>query len=141
MTLVKTTYPTLKNKRLIYIVATILCMILGLASRKIAHLLPLFVAENAGDMIWAMMIYFGFRFLLIQKNLFTTVVISFLFCFCIEFSQLYQASWINQIRRTVVGGLILGKGFLTIDLIRYSVGIITAAILDRIYILYHTSNR
>ncbi|MGG0720551.1 DUF2809 domain-containing protein [Robertmurraya massiliosenegalensis] len=95
-------------------------------------MLPLFVAENAGDMIWAMMIYFGFRLLLVHKSMLTAIVLSFLFCFCIEFSQLYQATWINQLRSTVLGGLVLGKGFLTIDLLRYSVGIILAATLDRI---------
>lgn len=132
LTSVKTSLPWNGKSRMAYVLAVFISIILGLVSRKFGQMLPLFVAENAGDMIWAMMIYFGFRLLLVHKSMLTAIVLSFLFCFCIEFSQLYQATWINQLRSTVLGGLVLGKGFLTIDLLRYSVGIILAATLDRI---------
>lgn len=33
------------------------------------------------------------------------------FLFVIEFSQLYHAEWIDQIRDTSLGGLVLGYGF------------------------------
>jgi len=49
-------------------------------------------------------------------------LISILFCFLIEFSQLYQAEWINAIRKTRLGGLTLGFGFLWSDLASYVVG-------------------
>jgi glycopeptide antibiotics resistance protein len=79
-----------------------------------------------------MMVYFGFRFLLVRKSIFIAIGLSFLFCFGIEFSQLYQEDWINQIRGTILGALVLGKGYLTVDLVRYSVGIILAAVLDKL---------
>ena len=79
-----------------------------------------------------MMVYFGFRFLLVRKSLWTAVLLSLLFSFGIEFSQLYQADWINAIRHTMLGALVLGKGFLFADLVRYTVGIIIAALLDKI---------
>ena len=31
-----------------------------------------------------------------------------LFSYAIEFSQLYQAEWINALRHTALGGLVLG---------------------------------
>jgi Protein of unknown function (DUF2809) len=40
-----------------------------------------------------------------------------------EFSQLYQAPWINAIRSTVVGHLILGSTFSWIDMATYTVGV------------------
>jgi len=46
------------------------------------------------------------------------------FSFAIEFSQLYHALWIDQVRHTALGGLILGFGFLWSDLICYIIGII-----------------
>ena len=49
------------------------------------------------------------------------------FSFAIEFSQLYQADWINALRRTTLGGLILGYGFLWSDLVCYTVGILIGA--------------
>lgn len=119
-------------KRIIYLLTIVFLILIGLASRKYGDLLPSFVAENAGDTLWAMMVYFGFRFLLVRKSILTAVWLSLLFSFGIEFSQLYQASWINQIRGTVLGALVLGKGFLIVDLIRYTIGIIIGSLLDRI---------
>ncbi|MCM3116488.1 DUF2809 domain-containing protein [Neobacillus sp. MER 74] len=117
--------------RLGYVFAVILTIILGLASRKFSQLLPNLVAENAGDALWAMMVYFGFRFLLVRKSLLTAIILSLLFSYGIEFSQLYQAEWINHLRGTLIGALILGQGFLTVDLIRYAIGIIVAAVIDK----------
>ena len=123
---------TSPKMRLVYIIAVFTTILLGLASRKFRHLLLPFVAENAGDILWAMMVYFGFRFLLVHERLFTAILLSFLFSFGIEFSQLYQADWMNQIRGTLLGALILGKGFLTVDLIRYTAGILIATAIDKV---------
>ncbi len=40
-----------------------------------------------------------------------------------EFSQLYQAEWINQVRRTPLGHLILGSAFSWFDMLAYTVGV------------------
>lgn len=117
-------------------IAVAITILLGLASRKFSHLLLLFVAQNAGDVLWAMMVYFGFRFLLVRTSLLPAILLSFLFSFGIEFSQLYQANWINQMRDTVLGALILGKGFLTVDLIRYASGILIATVLDKVALMF-----
>jgi len=121
-----------RNMRIVYLITIIITIFLGLASRKWSLSLSPFVAQNAGDVLWAIMIYFGFRFLLVQKSTLTAILLSFLFSFSIEFSQLYQEDWINQIRATTLGALILGKGFLIEDLIRYTVGILIAAVLDKV---------
>jgi len=116
--------------RITYLIATAITILLGLASRNWSTLLPSFVAQNEGDILWAMMVYFGFRLLLVRKRALTAILLSFLFSFGIEFSQLYQEDWINQIRGTTLGALILGKGFLVEDLVRYTAGIIIATVLD-----------
>jgi hypothetical protein len=41
----------------------------------------------------------------------------------VEVSQLYHSPWIDAIRRTAVGGLLLGFGFVWSDLVCYAVGI------------------
>lgn len=120
-----------RNMRIAYLIALVITIFLGLASRKWSLLLPSFIAQNAGDMLWAMMVYFGFRLLLVRKCTFTAIWLSFLFSFGIEISQLYQEDWINQIRGTTLGALVLGKGFLVEDLVRYTVGIIIATVLDK----------
>jgi glycopeptide antibiotics resistance protein len=95
--------------------------------------LPLFVSKHFGDALWGSMVYFMFRVLLVNRKLWIAFVWSLMFSFGIEFSQLYQAEWINSIRATVLGGLILGKGFLWIDLVRYTVGIILSYGLDHFF--------
>ena len=120
------------KSRLLYSAAILICMILGLASRIYGSSLHPFISQNAGDALWAMMIYFGCRFLFVQKTLATAMILSLLFSFAIEFSQLYQGEWVNLIRGTTIGALILGKGFLLVDLLRYTLGVILAALIDKL---------
>jgi hypothetical protein len=104
--------------RLRYLNLIVITIILGLLSRHIKGI-PLFI----GDVLWATMIYFGFRFLFIKKSIRWVTIASLLFCYAIEFSQLYQAPWINNIRHTVIGGLILGEVFLWGDMLSYTAGV------------------
>nr|WP_102716232.1 DUF2809 domain-containing protein [Paenibacillus castaneae] len=106
-------------------------MLLGLGSRAFADSLPVFVANHFGDALWAAMIYLGVRTIWVHMSLMRAVLISAIFCYGIEFSQLYQADWINSIRRTLLGSLILGSSYVTIDLVRYTVGIGIAFLIDR----------
>lgn len=128
--------PQYSKMRITYLIGIVIIIILGLSSRKWSYMLLSFIAENAGDTLWAMMVYFGFRFLLVRKSTFTAIWLSFLFSFGIEFSQLYQEDWINQIRGTSLGALIFGKGFLAEDLLRYTAGIIIAAVIDKVVIKF-----
>lgn len=120
--------------RIRYLIAIVITIVLGLSSRKFSALLPDFIAENAGDMLWAGMVYFGFRFCFLKKSLSWAVGCSVLFSFAIEFSQLYQAEWIVNLRNTVIGALVLGKGFLTMDLVRYVFGVALAYCLDTFWL-------
>ena len=117
-----------------YLVAAFFMGALGLFSRRFSNLLPDFISQHAGDMLWSMMIYFGFRFLLLGKKILLAMVGSILFCFGIEFSQLYQADWINELRNSTMGALILGKGFLVVDLVRYLSGIAIACLVDKLLV-------
>ena len=121
----------MKN-RIRYFIITIIIMFMGLLSRKFMFIFPRNIAPFIGDMLWAMMVYFGFRFLFPKLNITKSLVLAFLFSFSIEISQLYQAEWINNIRNTIIGGLILGHGFLFEDLISYIIGIILGCAVDKL---------
>jgi len=121
---------TNESKRIFYLIAVILTIALGLSSRYF-NTLPHFIESHAGDTLWAMMVYFLFRFFFVNRSKYVALYLTVSFCFIVEFSQLYQANWINTIRDTLLGALILGKGFLGIDLLRYSVGIVIAYIVDK----------
>jgi hypothetical protein len=93
-------------------------------------MLPHFIATYAGDTLWAMMIYWGCRTLFISKKLYISVYISMTFSVLIEVSELYHAPWIDAIRATTIGGLILGYDFYWPDLVCYSVGIFLGWSID-----------
>ena len=111
--------------RLIYFIVICSVIFLGLASRQIGGI-PLFI----GDILWAVMIFFITRFLFLHTKVKTLVFLSFAICYLVEISQLYQAEWINVIRATLLGRLVLGQGFSWGDLISYSVGIAMAAWIE-----------
>jgi hypothetical protein len=89
----------------------------GILSRRIA-----FVPLITGDVLYAVMMFFMIKFLLIHAGKRKVAAISLSVCCLIELSQLYDAVWINQIRNTTLGGLVLGHGFLWSDILAYTAG-------------------
>uniref|UniRef100_UPI00403F0BF4 ribosomal maturation YjgA family protein n=1 Tax=Paenibacillus sp. FSL K6-1096 TaxID=2921460 RepID=UPI00403F0BF4 len=118
--------------RLIYSGAVVLAIGLGLGTRAYSNELPPFISAHFGDALWAGMIYLACRVLFIRQPLWLALLLSLGFSFGIEFSQLYQAEWIVQIRATTAGGLVLGQGFLWVDLVRYTAGILFCYVVDQI---------
>ena len=68
------------------------------------------------------MMYFIFAFLFPKAPSKKIAFLAVGICFAIEFLQMYQAPWINEIRHTRFGALTLGSGFLWSDLVCYSFG-------------------
>jgi hypothetical protein len=115
----------LKISRFSYLILIISVIILGILSRKIDGI-PAFV----GDSLYAVMVYFGMRMLFINYSFKIAIVLALVFCFSIEFLQLYRAEWLLAIRRTTLGHYALGQGFLWSDLIFYTLGIVIAFLMD-----------
>ena len=121
----------LVRQRCLYLVAVIITMAAGLASRTYGAVLPDFVREHFVYALWAGMIYYGIRMVCIQWSRARAVLISVVFSWSIEFSQMIQVPWLTALRSTLWGALILGRGFLVMDLIRYLIGIVCVYLLDR----------
>ncbi len=119
----------MKNVRLNYFISILLILILGILSRKISGI-PLFI----GDVLYAVLIYFGFRFLIMDSKKSTSLLLSLLFCFGIEILQLVQIDWLIAIRKTTLGHYILGEGFLWLDLLCYVMGTLMAYYLDKLFL-------
>jgi hypothetical protein len=111
--------------RFTYFILVIATIIIGLLSRHFKFI-PLFI----GDILWALMVYFIERLLFINKASKFVIIASLLFCYAIELSQLYKAPWINDLRHTIFGKLVLGAGFLWSDLLCYTVGVGIGVLLD-----------
>jgi hypothetical protein len=120
----------MKRNRWIYAVFTVLIIGLGLGSRAFSSVLPDTLNTYLGDSLWAAMIFTGCGFLFRKLKTMITGIISLSFCFVIEFSQLYHAEWIDQIRDTSLGGLVLGYGFLWSDIEAYTIGIAACAAIE-----------
>jgi hypothetical protein len=120
----------MKRSRLTYLAAAIAVIVLGLASRKFSRVLPEFLASYAGDTLWALTAFLGIGMLFPSWSTPRVGVVALLFSFAIELSQLYHSPWIDQIRRTMPGALILGYGFLWTDLLCYVVGVSIGCALE-----------
>jgi hypothetical protein len=53
------------------------------------------------------------------------------FAALIEVSQLYQTPWLNSVRETTLGHLVLGSAFSWLDIAAYAVGILLGALVDK----------
>ncbi|MCT8978382.1 DUF2809 domain-containing protein [Clostridium sp. CX1] len=123
-----------KRNRVLYGFMTIVVVFLGLYSRRMKSFIPEFLNIYLGDILWALMIFIAFAFILRAKTTKTVAVVAISFCYSIELSQLYHANWIDNIRKTALGGLVLGYGFLWSDLIAYAVGVGIGVIIELVYL-------
>ena len=104
---------------------TLSVIILGVLSRKIEGI-PLYI----GDILYAVMVYFGCRIIFISSNNVLKILLPLIFCYLIELQQLFKVSWLVEIRNTTLGHYALGQGFLWSDLVLYSVGVFMALLID-----------
>jgi len=116
--------------RFVYLLAATIVAIVGLASRRYREQLPAFLAEYAGDTLWALMVFLLVSTLLAGRPIPLRAVISLSVAVLVEISQLYHAPWIDSIRRTTLGGLVLGFGFLWTDLVCYLVGVMIGVVAE-----------
>ena len=93
-------------------------------------MLPEAVGAYAGDVLWAAMVYLLIAAAWPRASPRRAAAGAAIFSLAIELSQLYHARWIDAVRQTRMGGLVLGFGFLWSDLACYAVGIALAAALD-----------
>ena len=121
-----------RRDRLFYVLMMLLVIGLGLASRSFSAILPDFIATYAGDTLWALLTFLLIGFLLPSQSTASAAIMALAFAFFIEVSQLYQAPWINAIRQTLLGGLVLGYGFLWSDLLCYTVGVAIGALIEHV---------
>ena len=117
----------MKNRGKIYLLILACIITLGIISRKLA-----FVPLCIGDVLYGSMIYFMVRLLLLNSSVISVTMIALTICFGIESLQLYQSTWMLNIRNTLFGRYVLGVGFLWLDLLWYTIGIYFAFSAEKI---------
>lgn len=124
----------MSRNRILYCLLVITTIIVGLASRKFAYLLPDFINLGLGDALWALMMYWIIGFIVPRLSIRNLAIATLAICFVVELSQLWQTDWLNAIRNNRFGALVLGRGFLWSDLIAYSLGVGMGVLLEYFFL-------
>ncbi len=103
----------------------------GLFSRSdSASALPDVFGIYAGDTLWTLAIYLALAILAHRAHPALLGLTSLLISYTVEFSQLIDTPWLNALRDTLFGALVLGAGFLGSDFVCYTVGGLMGVCLD-----------
>ncbi len=121
------------RNRIIYALIILIVVVLGISSRRYPEIYPVFISTYAGDTLWALMFFLLIGFIFPQMSPFKIAAITLLFSLCIELSQFYHAPWIDNIRQTQLGSLILGHRFVWSDLVCYSMGVAIGLVSEIIW--------
>ena len=103
---------------------------LGLATRRFPNAFPTVIAEYGGDALWAMLVYWLLALVWPRTSPTRLALVAFTIAVCDELSQLIDWQWLQSLRATRLGALVLGQGFLWSDLVCYAVGVAAACAID-----------
>jgi hypothetical protein len=131
------------RSRIWCVVAALCTIAIGMASRKVPGLFPSALGKYPGDACWALMVFFLLGACFPRWTTFKVAFFALLISYLVEFSQLYQVPWINEIRRTTLGHLVLGTTFVWMDLVAYFVGVAIGVGMERLafYYAHHHQNK
>ena len=108
-------------------------IVLGLASRKFSFLLPGWLAKNAGDILYAVMVFWLIGFFFPRLSTARTALAAALFCFGIEFLKFSEFPWLAAARHSRAGALVFGTGFHISNLACYVLGAALAAFAEQFW--------
>lgn len=111
----------------------------GLASRRFPSLSPAFLGKYPGDALWALMVFLGCGLLTPRSPTRHLATCALVISWLVEFSQLYQAPWLNAVRGTMLGHLVLGSTFAWFDLAAYAVGVVAGVLIDKVTLYGHSA--
>jgi hypothetical protein len=117
--------------RIGYAIATLAVIMIGLASRRYEGLFPSFMEKYPGDALWALMVFLGLGIFWPKVKTLQRAAYALAISYLVELSQLYHAPWIDSIRSTTPGHLVLGQGFNGGDLVAYTIGVGLGVIGER----------
>ena len=118
--------------RLFAAAAALVTVPLGLGSRRYGHALPRFVAEYAGDALYATLVFFLLLFAAPRASRVRLAVLAFGLSALVEVSQAWHVAPLKAARATRLGRLVLGTTFVWSDLPCYAVGAALGLALARL---------
>ncbi len=119
-----------QRSRVVTLGLAVLTVLLGLSTRRYGEVLPVLVVRYAGDVLWAALVFWVLAAVFPRAKTLTLAGGTVAVAFTVELSQLYHVPWLDALRGTTAGALILGQGFLISDLVCYVAGAVFAAFVD-----------
>lgn len=113
-------------------VAALVTIPLGLGSRRYAEALPRFVADYAGDALYATLVFFLLLFVWPRARGVWLGVVAFGVSALVEGSQALHVGLLDDVRATRAGRLVLGTTFVWSDFPCYAAGALLAVAVDRL---------
>lgn len=118
------------SRRTGFLLAALLTMATGLLVHRYGAGLGRAVHDVSGDALWGMMIAWGMGALLPQLGVAARAMLAYGVCLAVETSQLIHVPWLDAVRATRLGHLVLGVDFDGRDLLAYAVGVLVAVALE-----------
>lgn len=115
------------RNRILQALIVIAVIITGLIWRSGWLPLPYLLFKYGGDAMWAMVVFLGLGWLFQNARAVPLAIAALAISWAVEFFQIYRAPWIDAIRSTLPGRLVLGTTFNAPDLAAYAVGILLIA--------------
>jgi len=114
------------------VVCAALTIAAGLGSRRLGASLPRFVAEYAGDTLYATLMVLLVAFARPRASAWAPVVVGLGLSALVEVSQLVQGGPLGLLRATTLGRLVLGTTFVWSDFPCYAAGALLGGAIDRL---------
>jgi len=119
-----------RRRRAVYACLIPVVALVALGTRRFPEHLPRLVAQYGGDTLWALAAFLLLGIAFPSLGTMAVAAVTFAVSCLVEVSQLYHAPWIDSVRATTVGGLVLGFEFLWSDLACYLTGVVLGALLE-----------
>ena len=97
------------RSRLLLLAGMVLVVGAGLASRSFPQALPLGLGGYPGDALWALLVFLALAFVKPGSRTSRLAMAALSVSYLVEAAQLYQDPWVNSIRSSTAGHLVLGQ--------------------------------
>ena len=129
-----------KRPTRIYLLIMVLLIGFGVPARIVPDQLPSWYVLYFGDYLWAMLLFFLFALTLRNMGTFNVAITTLPFTYIIEISQLFHPQWLDNLRGVWVLALLLGHDFLWSDIVAYTLGISTGALVESVLLRRNAGN-
>lgn len=115
-----------QRDRVVFVALAVATVGIGLLVHARAWELPAGVRDKLGDALWALMVAWGAGAVAPRSPGWARSLAALAVCWTVEASQLWRQAWLESVRATRLGHLVLGSGFDAGDLWAYALGILAA---------------